>query len=96
MKHWLFMIVNNILYSPSFLKSAKKLPEQVMKVAEKKEKIFRLNPLHPSLRLHQLHGKLHNLWSISLNKNYRIIFERQKNGDILFVSIGKHGIYNKL
>ncbi|PIZ64603.1 type II toxin-antitoxin system mRNA interferase toxin, RelE/StbE family [Candidatus Roizmanbacteria bacterium CG_4_10_14_0_2_um_filter_36_9] len=90
------MMVNNALYARSFLKEAKKLPADILNVFEKKEKIFRLNPLHPSLRLHKLHGELDFLWSISLNKNYRAIFKRQKNGDILFVSIGKHDIYDAL
>ncbi len=90
------MIISNIFYSPSFLKLAKKLPFDVFKIFEKKEKIFRLNPLHPSLRLHQLHANLSGLWSITINKNYRLIFQRQDNGDILFVSIGKHDIYKCL
>jgi plasmid maintenance system killer protein len=90
------MIINNIFYSPSFLKEAKKLSVEILDIFSKKEKIFRLNPLYPSLRLHQLHGELDFLWSISLNKNYRAIFKRQKNGDILFVSIGKHDIYKYL
>jgi plasmid maintenance system killer protein len=90
------MIISNIFYSPSFLKEAKKLSVEMLDIFSKKEKIFRLNPLHPSLRLHQLHGELDFLWSISLNKNYRAIFKRQKNGDILFVSIGKHDIYKYL
>lgn len=90
------MIINNIFYSSSFLKSAKKLPTHILKSAEKKEKIFRENPLHPSLRLHELHGKFQGIWSISITGNYRIIFERQENGDILFLSIGRHDIYKYL
>ncbi len=90
------MIVEHIEYSSRFKKRLRKLPDDIIEITIKKEKIFRLNPLHPSLRLHQLHGELHNLWSISLSKNYRIIFERQKNGDILFVSIGKHDVYKNL
>ena len=90
------MIINNIFYSPCFLKEAKKLSVEVLNTFIKKEKIFRLNPLHPSLRLHQLHSELNYLWSISLNKNYRAILKRQKNGDILFISIGKHDIYKNL
>ncbi|HBW74059.1 MAG TPA: plasmid stabilization protein [Candidatus Magasanikbacteria bacterium] len=54
------------------------------------------NPLHPSLRIHALQGNLKGLWSISITGSYRIIFERQKNGDILFISIGKHDIYKNL
>jgi len=90
------MIITNIEYSSRFVKQLKKLPKDIIDIAIKKEKLFKLNPLHPSLRLHELHGKLKNLWSISLNKNYRIIFQRQQDGTILFVSIGKHDIYKYL
>lgn len=61
-----------------------------------KDALVRNNPLHPSLRLHELHGKFRGIWSISISGNYRIIFERMDNGDIMFVSIGKHDIYKSL
>lgn len=90
------MIVKEIHYSKKFVKELKKLPEEVLELAVKKEKMFRKNPLHPSLGLHELNGKLKGIWSISLTGNYRIIFERMPNGDILFISIGKHDIYKML
>ena len=90
------MIIKNIYFSKKFIKELKKLPKGVIEIAIKKENIFRDNPLHPSLRLHELHGKFKGIWSISLSGNYRIIFERMKNGDILFISIGKHDIYKYL
>lgn len=72
------------------------MPSRIVTAAVKQEKIFKNNPLHPSLRLHSLQGKLVGLWSISITDGYRIIFERQKNGEILFISIGKHDIYKSL
>jgi addiction module RelE/StbE family toxin len=90
------MIVKEIQYSKKFVKELKKLAPDIIEIAIKKEIIFRNNPLHPSLRLHELHGKFIGLWSISLTSNYRIIFERMSNGDILFISIGKHDIYKYL
>ena len=90
------MIITEIFYSSKFVTEFKKLPKQLMVLAVKKEKIFKGNPLHPSLRLHALQGKLKGLWLISITGGYRIIFERQKNGDILFISIGKHDIYRNL
>lgn len=90
------MIVTGIHYSKKFIKELKKLPEQIVKIAAKKEKLFKDNPLHPSLRLHEMHGKLGGIWSISITGGYRIIFERMKNGDILFISTGKHDIYKFL
>lgn len=90
------MMVVEILYSAKFVVELKKLPSELINLAAKKEKIFKDNPLHPSLRLHSLQGKLKGLWSISITGGYRIIFERQSNGDILFISIGKHDIYRSL
>jgi addiction module RelE/StbE family toxin len=90
------MIIREIHYSKKFIKEIKKLSKEIFDLAIKKEEIFRINPLHPSLRLHELHGKFKGIWSISLTNNYRIIFERMPNGDILFISVGKHDIYKYL
>lgn len=87
------MIKNNILYSNSFKQRFLKLTKNIADIAIEKEKIFRENPFHPSLRLHELKGNINGLWSISVNLKYRIIFKYMKNGDILFISIGKHDIY---
>ena len=80
------MTVHNVFYATSFLKGTRTLPAEVLDIFEKKEKIFRLNPLHPSLRLHQLHGALKCLWSISINKNYRAIFKRQQKDNKMAIS----------
>ena len=90
------MIVKNIYYSKKFVKELKYLPKEIIDLAIKKEKVFKENPLHSSLRLHELHGKFEGIWSISITSNYRIIFERMPNGDILFISVGKHDIYKYL
>ncbi len=90
------MIIKKVYYSKKFIKELKKIPEEIIKLAVKKEVAFKNNPLHPSLRLHELHGKFKGIWSISITGNYRIIFERMDNGDIMFVSIGKHDIYKYL
>ena len=90
------MIIKDIHYSKNFIKELNKLPEQIVQMAIEKEKTFRKNPLHPSLRLHELHGKFIGIWSITIAGNYRILFERMGNGDLLFISIGKHDIYKYL
>ncbi|MEK7643687.1 MAG: type II toxin-antitoxin system mRNA interferase toxin, RelE/StbE family [Patescibacteria group bacterium] len=90
------MIIKEIFYSSPFVAELKKLPKEIVTLAAKKETIFKENPFHPSLRLHGLQGKLCGLWSISISDGYRIIFERQPDGAILFISIGKHDIYRNL
>lgn len=90
------MIVKKIHYAKSFVRELNRLPRELVILAAKKETLFKYNPLHPSLRLHRLKGKLAGLWSISVTGGYRIIFERMENGDLLFISIGKHDIYRSL
>lgn len=90
------MMVGSIVYSSKFVRELQQLPNEIAAVAVRKEKIFRDNPLHPSIRLHALQGKLKGLWSISITGSYRIIFERQADGEILFISVGKHDIYKSL
>jgi mRNA-degrading endonuclease YafQ of YafQ-DinJ toxin-antitoxin module len=90
------MLVPVISYSSNFVAELRRLPREIAVLAAKKEAIFKLNPLHPSLRLHGLRGKLEGLWSISITGSYRLIFERQLNGGLIFISIGKHDIYKNL
>ena len=87
------MIVKFIYYDKEFEEEFLKLPKKIQKKAYKTEELFTKNPFHPSLRLHRLHGKLKGLWSISIDRKYRIIFEVIKNEGILFASIGLHAIY---
>ncbi len=89
------MIVEKIYYSKKFSKRLKKLPKNIIDLAFKKEEMFRENSLHPSLRLHELHGNLKGLWSISINNDYRIIIEKMENGNVMFHSIGGHSVYKK-
>lgn len=87
------MKIRLIHYNEDFAAQFKSLPQVIQKKALKTETFFRENPFHPSLRLHKLKGKLKKLWSISLDRKYRIIFKPLDDGVILFVSIGLHSIY---
>ena len=50
------------------------------------------NPLHPSLRLHPLQGKLAGLHSASISMQYRITLELElRVHEIVFVNVGSHG-----
>jgi len=90
------MKIDNIVYSKKFIERLRLLPKEIIEIAIEKEVIFRGNPLHSFLRLRELRGRLRGLWSITITNNYRIIFTRMDNGDVLFVSIGKHDIYGSL
>lgn len=87
------MHVRKILIYPSFTKEFRKLDPALQERTMKAHALFRGNPLHPSLRLHLLKGKLQGLGSVSVTMGVRIIFQRMENGDIVFLSVGKHDLY---
>jgi len=83
-----------IIYSPRFAKSYKKLPARIKKIAEQKEAIFRNNPFDLRLKTHQLAGKLEGLLAFSINQKYRIIFEFSPDQKtVYFHQTGDHDIY---
>ena len=84
-----------ILYLPKFARHHKKLSKEVKILAEKKEKIFRLNPFDVRLKTHKLSGELDGFYSFSINYSYRIIFDfADKNKKIArFYTVGKHNFY---
>jgi len=82
-----------IYYSNKFSLEYKKLPLNVKKIAEKKELIFRKNPVDYRLKTHKLTGSLKGFLSFSINQKYRIIFEMINSNLIWFHSVGDHSIY---
>lgn len=56
----------------------------------KKLAIFIEDPFDTSLRTHKLTGKLKNLWSFSVDYDFRVIFYFAKENRVVLVDIGKH------
>lgn len=82
-----------IKYVPKFQKSFEKIPLQIKKLAVKKEKVFRNEPFHPSLKTHKLNGEFEGFFAFSVNYEYRIIFQFKENKEVWFHNIGNHDIY---
>ncbi len=64
-----------IVFTESYNRRARKFLRKhpdVLKQYEKTLMLLEMNPHHPSLRLHQLKGKLSDLHSVSINISYRI------------------------
>jgi len=84
--------VAEILYSESYLKRAKRFIKkhpEIIPQYEKNLKLLELNPNHPSIRLHKLHGKLSELYTVSINISYRIFIDFIVDEDkIIPVDIG--------
>ncbi len=83
-----------IIYTDSYIKRARKFFKKhphLISQYEKTLRLLELNPNHPSLRLHKLHGKLSKLYSVSINISYRISIDFLIEDDkIIPVDIGSH------
>lgn len=84
----------NLIYTDSYVKRVRNFLKKhpgIVSQYEKTLKILEINPEHPSLRLHQLKGKLKKLRSVSINISYRITLEFYiTEKEIVLVNIGHH------
>ena len=83
-----------IAYTDSYIRRARKFAKRHPDVLPQYEKTLMLleqNPTHPSLGLHRLSGKLEGLYSVSINRSFRISLEFTIEGDtIVPVDVGTH------
>lgn len=78
--------------SPELEKELKRIKTRdfhLLQQIQKQLTIFKLNHKHPSLRLHKLSGNLKNLWSISIDRNIRMLFFMERE-EAYFFDIGTH------
>ena len=83
-----------LIYPDSYIKRAKKFLRKHPEIHTQYRKtleLLELNPKHPSLRLHDLGGRLKGLSSVSINMSYRIVLELViKDEEIILINIGSH------
>jgi addiction module RelE/StbE family toxin len=82
-----------IEFSSKFQKSYKKLllrrPDAAVPILQK-ILLFAQEPNSPTLALHKLKGQLKDVWSFSVERDLRVIIDRQDPEKIIFVDIGSH------
>lgn len=77
------------------LRKIQKTDKQLFNKIQKQLFLFRENPKHISLKLHKLKGNLKNTWSISIDRNYRMLYVDEEFS-IYFIDIGTHDeVYKK-
>lgn len=77
-------------YSRKAARFIKTHPDAISQYA-KTLQLLEINPHHPSLRLHQLKGRLDGLYSVSINLKFRITLEMiVTESEIILVNIGDH------
>jgi len=83
-----------LVYPESYNRRAKKFFRRhpgLIRQYQKTLELLEIDPLHSSLRLHKLQGRLSDLSSISINMSYRILLYFAVQGDdIVLVDIGSH------
>lgn len=86
-----------IKFSPELYKDLQKLRRKDKKLftkIQKQLKLFAANPRHKSLRLHRIKREVKNVWSISIDKNFRMLYE--DNEIFYFFRLGSHDeVYRK-
>ena len=83
-----------LIFPESYIKRAKKFLRKHPEIHSQYRKtleLLELNPWHPSLRLHELTGRLLGLSSVSINMSYRILLELElKDKEIILINVGSH------
>ena len=87
-----------LAWTPKSLRSFKRLIRKSPNLRPQIERTLQsltLDPFAPGLRTHKLKGDLSNVWSCSINYNYRILFEvvtdpASDEESILLINLGSH------
>lgn len=80
----------DIIYTKEFEKRYQNLPLKIQKKIEKQEKLFRANLFHPFLHTKKLLPKHHELWSICVDLQYRIIFRFMDTNKVVLLTVDTH------
>lgn len=83
-----------LLFTPEFLRDAKKLPQDLLYRLKQKLTLFEQEPFHLSLRSHKLGGGLQEFCAFSVNYRVRALFKVLPDHHMLMVRIGGHSLYD--
>lgn len=81
----------NSFTTPDFWSCYNALPQSIQTFADKKYKLWRENPRHPSLNF----KKVGKTWSVRIGDHYRALAKERAEGFVWFW-IGTHEEYNHL
>ncbi len=82
-----------ISYTPSFVRRFTSLEDGLQEEVLEKIEIFKDIANNKQLKVHKLKGSLSGRYSFSVNYKTRIVFTRLAKNEVVFLTIGDHGIY---
>ena len=85
-----------VLVAQEFEERYRAPPLIIQTKAEKQERLFRVNPFHPSLHTEKIEPRAREVWSIRVDRRYRIFFRFVERNTALFLTIGPHDWIYKL
>ena len=81
-----------LLYTARFLRSLKKLPEEIQEQVVVVLEVYRADQKHPLLKPHKLSGKWKGYQAIAAGFHHRIILKISKK-ETYCMDIGTHDVY---
>jgi len=85
-----------VLVTNEFEKQYRRLPELIKLKAKKQERFFCENPFYPALHTEKIEPKSKQVWTIRVDKSYRIAFRFIDSKSVLFLAVGSHDWIYKL
>ena len=80
-------------FKPKFIREMRKLSDELREEVKEAIRRFRDNPHDPALRVHKLKGRLSGSMSFSVNYAYRVVFEYERSGMVILLTVGDHDVY---
>jgi mRNA-degrading endonuclease YafQ of YafQ-DinJ toxin-antitoxin module len=83
----------HVSFSDLFNRRLQIVPDEIKAAFADALSLFLVDPDHPTLRNHELHGKFQGFRSIDVTEDYRALFHDTKTGDktgVAFNFIGTH------
>ncbi len=82
-----------LLFTKTFIRDYRKLPQQIQKTTDKQLGLLLSNPKHPSLNIKKMQDP-RNIWEGRITESYRFTFQFEKDTYILR-KVGTHDILKK-
>ncbi len=79
-----------IEFHRTFTKQYRKIPASIREKCDARLRLFEIEPSHPLLDNHALHGDRLGQWSINITGDWRALYEFLDEHSIVFVEIDTH------
>lgn len=90
--------MRDLVWTPAFRRAARRALGRRPELRSRFERALEslaVDPFQPGLRSHKLHGELHDVWSCTVDYEYRILFRSLTNPDsgddeVHLLTVGTH------